>query len=625
MATIFFYVLFSTVAYAQDDAIGMDEEAIPNAMDRLEAFEYYSLHPIDLRMMSDELLLVPGISPTVLRSLKQALQRFPECLSIDALLSSISPPLDSSICQVLRQCTILSASRTSVQGTFRTRISRSIPDVKGFIEDAFHGSRESILHKLTIGNRTYGGVIVYGKQAGEPHAFGMIHGSLRYQKDNLTIIVGDHTLEHGMGTVLSSGIYMPDMSKPTARAQRWSTIIKPMTLLIEHHAFRGIGLQMRTKLASINMHTGLSVSMRNRHAYIDDEGLLTGFPSSTYARTQNEIEQRNAVREYRMALFNAVHLGENIFSIATLYQSYDHEIAPTAHSLGYNHQVLVSIDGNFACTRDWTMMSNMFLDNKGNVGAALSVHHASIKHAQAFMLRYSAPEMQSPLGRSQGRFGIPENDYGMHILMDGSLGSFNYAWSQEIYSQIHIPRNQEYLRMGMRMIMQCSKKYEQWNLLGRIIHEIKSSHQLKLIEDWRLRSEFSYQGTQAQFISRIEMHLSSQFKSVSQGIGYAFELQSTKSSSPWHWKLRMAWSMTDDFESAVYLPEAGLPGQLLIDPLFGLCTMIAGRIGYAFDKTKITILIRQKHKPLEQALGTGWMQILGNRETEFHVQSDITL
>jgi hypothetical protein len=112
--------------------------------------------------------------------------------------------------------------------------------------------------------------------------------------------------------------------------------------------------------------------------------------------------------------------------------------------------------------------------------------------------------------------------------------------------------------------------------------------------------------------------------SQSFGIGCALEFHSVQTLSPWNWSIRMAWSETDDFDSAIYLPETGLPGQLLIDPLYGLGIMSCGQIGYTFGKAKISVLIRQKFKPKEESLGSGWLKIDGNLDTEFHLQTDIT-
>ena len=52
--------------------------------------------------------------------------------------------------------------------------------------------------------------------------------------------------------------------------------------------------------------------------------------------------------------------------------------------------------------------------------------------------------------------------------------------------------------------------------------------------------------------------------------------------------------------------------------------MSCGQIGYTVGKAKISVLIRQKFKPKEEALGSGWLKIDGNLDTEFHLQTDIT-
>jgi len=53
--------------------------------------------------------------------------------------------------------------------------------------------------------------------------------------------------------------------------------------------------------------------------------------------------------------------------------------------------------------------------------------------------------------------------------------------------------------------------------------------------------------------------------------------------------------------------------------------MLGAKIGYDYKNWSCSLLIRQRHKPREQTLGSGLMEIQGNMETECHFQTDITL
>jgi hypothetical protein len=494
-------------------------------------------------------------------------------------------------------------------------------------EGVFLGSNEAFMQRLFIGNPRYTLALSYGKQSGEAYEHGMLHGSLQYSDKNYKMIIGDHSIEHGMGGLLASGISIADISKPSQRALRWSSSIRPTTSLLEFSNFRGIGGQYFMQSNNIKNTIGFSFSNRNRYATFNDEDLLTSFPISTYARTEHELNQREGTKELRLAMFNTIHIVNQVFSVAGLYQKYNHAIAPTAYSIGEQEQWMISFDMQSELNKEWTVSANALFDRRYNYGGMFTLHHDGGNHDQAIMIRHFDPNIRSPIGQSFGRSGICSNDQGIHFLLNGTIGSFKYAINSEIYSQISTSKNSNTLKKGIRMIGQLIHIGDKTTILCRVMNEIRSSDKpsvnVQTETDWRLRSEIAYRGTSVRSVIRMESHITNT-NSQSFGIGCALEFHSVQTLSPWNWSIRMAWSETDNFDSAIYLPETGLPGQLLIDPLYGLGMMSCGQIGYTFGKAKISVLIRQKFKPKEESLGSGWLKIDGNLDTEFHLQTDIT-
>lgn len=628
MASILLLLFFTSIAHAQDDAVGMDESALISTQQQFDALEYFSVHPLDLRNITDELLLLPGMTPGLMRLMKRLMKQNPDMDNIEDLLNQSPKEIDSSIRRILLLCTRISSPHANIHGRYRSRISLSLPDTRGISEGVFLGSKESFMQRLFIGNPSLTLALSYGKQSGEGYEHGMLYGSIEHSGTNHKIIIGDHSIEHGMGSLLASGISIADIARPTQRALRWSSAIRPTTSLIESSNFRGIGLQYFQQSDALKNSFGLSFSNRNRYATINDDGLLTSFPSITYARTEHELKQREGTKEIRLALFNTVQFKNHAFAVAGLYQMYGHSISPTAYTIGEQEQWMLSLDMQSELNNNWTLLGNTLFDKRFNAGGMLTLHHDGGNHHQAIMLRHFDPKIRSPIGQSFGRSGICANDQGLHLLMNGKIGSLNYAFSNEYYSQISIPENADERKKGIRFIGQLMHSSEQITMLCRVMNEIRSSDkpstQQKVENDWRIRTELAYRGNHMRSVARVEAHAINPNAQTSFGIGCSFELQSIKTLSPWNWSIRIAWSETDDFDSAIYLPETGLPGQLLIDPLYGISTMSAGRIGYTFGKAKISALIRQKFKPKEESLGSGWLKINGNLETEFHVQSDIT-
>jgi hypothetical protein len=627
MASIILLFMFHSFALAQDDAIGMDESTMTSSQQQLDILDYYSIHQLDLRNITDEFLLLPGISPAILRSLKSLIKKYPDVDDIEELQNHFPQKIDSSIRRVLLMCTHLSSTQSRIHGKYRSRISYSLPSIRGIKEGAFQGSEEALMQRLIIGNKQLTCALSYGKHAGEAYEHGMFHGSLRYTGKNYMMIIGDHSIEQGMGSMLASGISIADIAKPTQRALRWSQAIRPTTSLIEHGNFRGIGGEYTLQHDAMNYSSGFSLSMRNRFANVNDEGMITSFPSITYARTENELQKRNAATEYRGAFYNSLEMKCYKFSLAAFYQRYEENISPMAYAIGEQEQFMTSLDIQSEIGFSWTLSSNVLFDKRFNLGGLLTLHHDGGKHEQAIMIRYFAPKIRPPLGQSFGRFGLCSNDMGLHILLNGKLGSMNYAFSSEVYSQIESASNTSQMRKGIRMIGQLMHASENITIIGRIMNEMrsldKSSTYSQADHDWRIRSEIAYRGSAFKSVARVESHIVTS-TATSFGIGCSLEFQSIKKDSPWNWSLRIAWSETDNFESAIYLPESGLPGQLLIDPLYGKGIISAGKIGYVFGMATISALIRQKYKPLESSLGSGLMRIDGNLETEFHLQTDIT-
>lgn len=627
MASIVLLILFSSFARAQDDAVGMDESTLTSTQQQFDALEYYSVHPLDLRNITDELLFLPGMTHGLMRMIKRLIKQYPDIDNVEDLLNQSPKTIDTSIRRIILKCTRISNPQTQIHGRYRSRISLSIPETRGMREGVFLGSNEAFMQRLFIGNPRYTLALSYGKQSGEAYEHGMLHGSLQYSDKNYKMIIGDHSIEHGMGGLLASGISIADISKPSQRALRWSSSIRPTTSLLEFSNFRGIGGQYFMQSNNIKNTIGFSFSNRNRYATFNDEDLLTSFPISTYARTEHELNQREGTKELRLAMFNTIHIVNQVFSVAGLYQKYNHAIAPTAYSIGEQEQWMISFDMQSELNKEWTVSANALFDRRYNYGGMFTLHHDGGNHDQAIMIRHFDPNIRSPIGQSFGRSGICSNDQGIHFLLNGTIGSFKYAINSEIYSQISTSKNSNTLKKGIRMIGQLIHIGDKTTILCRVMNEIRSSDKpsvnVQTETDWRLRSEIAYRGTSVRSVIRMESHIMNT-NSQSFGIGCALEFHSVQTLSPWNWSIRMAWSETDNFDSAIYLPETGLPGQLLIDPLYGLGMMSCGQIGYTFGKAKISVLIRQKFKPKEESLGSGWLKIDGNLDTEFHLQTDIT-
>jgi hypothetical protein len=627
MASIVLLILFSSFTHAQDDAVGMDESTLTSTQQQFDALEYYSVHPLDLRNITDELLFLPGMTHGLMRMIKRLIKQYPDIDNVEDLLNQSPKTIDTSIRRIILKCTRISDPQTQINGRYRSRISLSIPETRGMREGVFLGSNEAFMQRLFIGNPRYTLALSYGKQSGEAYEHGMLHGSLQYSDKNYKMIIGDHSIEHGMGGLLASGISIADISKPSQRALRWSSSIRPTTSLLEFSNFRGIGGQYFMQSNNIKNTIGFSFSNRNRYATFNDEDLLTSFPISTYARTEHELNQREGTKELRLAMFNTIHIVNQVFSVAGLYQKYNHAIAPTAYSIGEQEQWMISFDMQSELNKEWTVSANALFDRRYNYGGMFTLHHDGGNHDQAIMIRHFDPNIRSPIGQSFGRSGICSNDQGIHFLLNGTIGSFKYAINSEIYSQISTSKNSNTLKKGIRMIGQLIHIGDKTTILCRVMNEIRSSDKpsvnVQTETDWRLRSEIAYRGTSVRSVIRMESHITNT-NSQSFGIGCALEFHSVQTLSPWNWSIRMAWSETDNFDSAIYLPETGLPGQLLIDPLYGLGMMSCGQIGYTFGKAKISVLIRQKFKPKEESLGSGWLKIDGNLDTEFHLQTDIT-
>lgn len=628
MASIILLLFFTSYAHAQDDAIGMDESTLTSSQQQFDAIEYYSVHPLDLRNITDELLLLPGMNTGLIRLLKRLIKEYPDIDNLEELLNQSPKVIDTSIRRILLMCSRISSPHSNIHGRYRSRISLSLPDSRGISEGVFLGSKESFMQRLFIGNPSLTLALSYGKQSGEAYQHGMFYGSIQHSGTHHKVIIGDHSIEHGMGSLLASGISIADISRPTQRALRWSSSIRPTTSLIESSNFRGIGVQHRFQHHEIQYSLGFSISKRKRYATMNDDGLITSFPSITYARTNHELIQREGTSETRIALFNTLQVKKHVFAIAGFYQSYQHAIAPTAYSIGEQEQWMIALDMQLELNKEWTILGNAIFNRKFNSGGMFTIHHDGENHDQAIMIRHFGPNIRSPIGQSFGRNGICSNDQGVHILMNGTIGAFTYAFSNEYYSQISIPENAEILKKGIRFIGQIMHSTDHISMLCRIMNEIRSTDKPSIHRntetDWRIRAELAYHGNLMRSVARVETHIVNPNAQTSFGIGCSIELHSIKTKSPWNWSFRIAWSETDDFNSAIYLPETGLPGHLLIDPLYGMCTMSAGQIGYTFGKTKISVLIRQKFKPREESLGSGWLRINGNLETEFHVQSDVS-
>lgn len=165
-----------------------------------DVYDYFSSNPININSASKKQLReLPFITDWVIDELKSK-GPYKNRFELEAAIDNIAT--DEIIKFVLRECLVTTNNKIKdFNNSYTVRYRSNLEPTKGFANEKYKGSELNLYQKLRTKYQDYELCTVIDKDDGELSVTDFYSVSLKYEKDDYKIIVGDYNLSYGLGNL----------------------------------------------------------------------------------------------------------------------------------------------------------------------------------------------------------------------------------------------------------------------------------------------------------------------------------------------------------------------------------------------------------------------------------------
>jgi len=608
---------------------------------QIDQIEALIQKPIDLRTASiDDLLLIPGISPGIAENIVSNMKKN-EYKSIIELSDEMN--ISDEMLYILSLCTYISEEKKRARKHYFYARGRSISrlsEIDGFERDKFKGDKLSLYQRY---NLYYDGIssgILVDKDEGEKKLNDFMSGFLALEYFNSKLIVGDYSLEIGMGNLFWKSFGSRKGSDVISPALQWGSAIKPYRSSIDADFFRGAAYENNIPISTNN-----SIKARAWYSNIDragtltEDNIITSIYKQGYFRTETEINKRNAVNE--QCFGGSMDWQSKYFTIgATVARiEYDKGLQTTSKSNFNGKDGFLKTVYFISNIKDISLGSEISQDAHNNTGLKIGTQLVKNDYMLAAGFRSYDADFRSPFGYNFGEQSYPSNETGLYFAGTWKkYKTFNVSTYVDFYKS---KQQTYYVPFGLRGIDLFSeiwwKPYRKTEMRLRLRYEDKSNS----YTDYTLKQKLTYQKIKQAIrldirhnvSTRIYLRLRGEANAVLYEKGFDDEVgYMTFFEMGWQpikfLKIggRFTIFSTDSYESAIWQYEYAMPGYMTTVPLYG-----NGTRAYLFLKTApinsiiLTLRATYTRKNNVETLGSGYLETLNNKDIRAYVQLDIRL
>lgn len=641
---IFFYGLGIGEIYTQsienyyEEVIGRSENPESFSEEIIEKIELLRQNPIPLIGTSaNELAKIPTISKQEAKDIVKYINSH-ETISIHNIASELSLSITQEL--LLSECTTLSEYGVNYRKSlfeYRLRNMNYLSPVYGLEEDKFVGNSLNIYQRAKFHKNNFSGSFLLDKDTGEEKINDFMSGNISYNKGNFKLLIGDYSLNIGMGNVLWKAFGMSKGMNVIDPVIQIGDGFKPYTSSMDYQFFRGIAGSYKIKISDYtSLKTSIWVSNINRNARIDTvENIAKSIYKSGYYRTKNEISKKGTLNERVMG--GEVHLSsENYKSgLSAVYFDYEYPIESSSSSAfrGKSGTLLTAYGGyDF---ENVSLFSEISRDARGNFSEKIAYQYFGNKFKLAGHFRNYPEEYRAQNGYNFGEFSYAANEIGLYT----GLFFKPTTWLEEaIYIDIfkshgetyYVPeavKGVEYFtetvfklpnknKLSVRIKSEC--KTDSYDRQTYIYYRTKNSARIEWRKDFSNSLYLRLRGESC-IVDFENVRLSEQ--------GFLFFVEAGWRMNKYlKFNSRINIFDTQSYESAIWTYEYTFPGMMYSPALYGEGWRFY--FGSEFNLTdKINSYVRYifTYKPNEDNLGSGYLRILDNQDHRVYLQLDFKI
>lgn len=615
--------------------IGIEGENSPF----FDAFEYYTQFPINIYNATEkEISRLPGFSGLTARRIIK-LSKTLKKITHRNIIDSLQLTDDQKI--VLERCTVL--EEIPARHVFgRIRMQQRVQQVRGIEEGKYAGSSDDIYQRWTFRENSYSANVLLSKDAGELWSSNFLSGHAKYTSATTTAIVGDYSLQYGLGSILWQNFGLKKGAEVFAPLRVWGNGIQGYRSAVEAGFFRGAAVSKDLNLSdSIAVELVAWVSSVKRSGTVDSTlGIATSLNGTGLFRTEAERTRQGNIAEYmtgfsaKMTIFSALTLG-----FASFYLDYQYPIrSSSSSSIDGKNGLLSSFYGLWSSNTMRTAFE-ISRDSKGNMGLQINslMRHELTSIGSQF--RIFGSNFRSPFGYHFGEFSSPNNEIGLYFAVQHRPKNqrCSYVFFCDVYRSFEPRHLMPFPTRGLDVFGEM-----QWNEKGRgaiirVRYEDKTNaisdddNSRKAAQERRasLRTEWKQNIASSMIESRFRLEgVALNFdteKPTEYGILGFMDIR-VRLGEKLAVYSRLAYFNTESYSTARWAYEPNIPGIISTTAHFGRGqrTFVVAE-WKAADYATITAKYSLTSRSDIAQIGSGFDRLTGNNDSRISMQMDVEL
>ncbi len=550
-----------------------------------DAYEYYSHTPIRLRTSTAaEIARLPGFTTAMGKTLL-SLIAVHDTLTLSALADSLQLSPDQRY--ILYQCTVIASDmfilyKKPKEFTYRARLQQNYSPLATTENSKFRGNSDDIYQRFLWQQSQYSVGAVLSKDAGEPSLTEFISGAAEWHNGHSEIIVGDFTVQYGLGSILWRQFGLKKGAEVLAPLRRSDLGISPYRSANESGFFRGIALRHSGTFAdsALMINGALWFSSTPRSGtYNSANESITSLWNSGLFRTSNELARKHTFNEKTLGTLTMLSYGSYSLGIAGYGIDYSLPVmSASSDAFRGKNGTLWTAFGEYT-TKSFSGSTEISRDADGFIGLQSQLMFRHSDYEAGLALRSFAADFRSPFGYHFGEFSSPSNEQGVYVAVSWHPHEQPYRLSlyADIYRSLRPRYGMKVPTQGLDMLGELQWKFSSGTTgLLRLRSETKTDNISQSAQPYlqrtvtSMRAELRKEQHSVQYRIRCEA-VSVDFEqrqAHEYGLLSFFELRY----SPFQWLRctgRMSYFSTDSYSSAIWAMEPNVQGVLTSSVLYG--------------------------------------------------------
>ena len=599
-----------------------------------DVYEHFRSNQLNINSSNKKQLRdLPFINDWVIDELKSK-GPYKNRFELEEVIDNIAT--DEIIKFVLRECLTTSKLMSKdFNSSYTTRYRSSLESTKGFVNDKYKGSELNLYQKLRTKYQDYELNTVIDKDDGEMSIADFYSVSLKYEKENYKVIVGDYNLSFGLGNLYDQSFLSLKNSDFVNTSSEFGHGAEMNRSTIDYNFFRGGYLEKTFYLnSSSNLRIATFYADTKRSATVDtNRNIVSSVYKAGYFRTETEILKKNQLDELLLGANLEYETQRFSLGLLTTHLGYSKFIESSSFSSFYGQNGFLSTFYGRIGSNNEILKFELCTDINTNISFRTN-YLLEIYENLIFLtdVRYTEPDYRAPYAMNFGEQSFMANEKGILTGISYKLEDINISFFSDFYnSELKTFTTTKPIRgIEYYLDLVLDNKSTKYNI--RIDYERKSdtfkSDTLNTkftIPNTKLNTRFEVNSNLGQhfaFRGRAELSFKiNDYQDVQGGNLILLELKKKDSKLDLQYGLSFITFNTTDFETVIYTYLYQVPGFAYVYPFYQSGNNINAFVKYKLiDELSLWFRINHLFKNSGGKIGSGNEEIAGDERTQLIFQ-----